>query len=297
MYNVDLNNCQARMIGLNTDLCTSLLNARSALAPPAGALTRTDDQTDELWEQGDNAALNASFFALGFASPLRAWLADATRASYQVCVLDLANAAANTTMLAPTPAPSAAQLASDTAINLNTRSFALVETRVSSVAMLCTTSRAAARSSAGWVAFNGAFYLPTDPSAVAAAFASPGGFAIVPVRTTSSTETLYDVVTYSVTQLTTSQWGMLAGVAPTMIQFLFGTATIESGNYTGYGNLLSSVIEAFSTCPASYPIGVGSTTQSGVGKQGIMRYESQRNYRFMISTVDSTAASVQAVWI
>lgn len=313
MYNVDYNNCHTRVIGIDTSLSTSLQSARSAFAPASNAASRTSDQTDELWDQADLSVLNAEFFALGFATPLRAWLADVTMGSYQVCVLDLATAAANASALSPTPANTAASLLADVAANGNTYAFALVETRVSSVSMLCTTSMAAA-SSPSWVAFNGAFYLPGDPAAVASAFANPGGFAIVPVSSSSGSSngssgsssngngngnggstgssSLYDVVTYAVTQLTVSQWATLASVAPTMLQFSFGTATIEVGNYTGYGMLQSSVQDAFTACVAASSITIGSTTLSGITKQGIMRFDSVRNYRFMISTVNSSAANV-----
>ena len=122
MYNVDYNNCHARIIGLNTDLCTALHTARTALVATS-TTTLTAEATDEMWDQADLSALNSEFFALGFASPLRGWLADVTRASYRVCVLDLSNAAANASLMTTS---SSIELAADVEAYGNMFCYALV---------------------------------------------------------------------------------------------------------------------------------------------------------------------------
>jgi hypothetical protein len=292
MYNVDVNNCRARVIGINVDLCTSLQTARVTQVPEASRALLTASQFDEKCDQADLSALCSEFFALGFASPLRGWMADVTHATYMVCVLDPANAVASAALLSPIPASTPASLAVDVALHSNTYCYALVETRVTSVPMLVTTSSSASVA-AGWIPFNGAHYKPSDPSQVAAAIAAPGGFAIEPTTSSSSTtHTLYDVVTYVVKQMAFSDYSMLSGVAPTVLQFSIGTATIEIGNYNGGGMLQASAQDAFVNCTVTNPIYINATSQSGIGKQGIMRFEAPRNFRFMFSTVDSSAASV-----
>ena len=284
MYNVDYNNCHARIIGLNTDLCTALQTARSVVVATS-TTTLSAEATDEMWDQADLSALNSEFFALGFASPLRGWLADVTRASYRVCVLDLSNAAANASLMTTS---SSIELAADVEAYGNMFCYALVETRVSGIPMLCTTSSYAPSSKGGigWVAFNGAYYLPSQP--IAEALAAPGGYAIEPNVALGG----YDVVTYAVTQLTTAVYSTLSGVASTLLQFSIGTAAIETGNYLGGGMLMSSAQEAFSATSVANSISINATSQSGIGKRSILRFDADRNYRFMISTVDSSAASV-----
>lgn len=281
MYNVDKHNCRARILGMDTTACAALQSARAA-STSTSTVTLSASQTDELWDRADLAALNEAFFAMGFATPLRGWLGDVTDASYDVCILDAQTGAGSGSMLT---AATAAELSAEAG---STRCFALVETRVAGVPMLCTTSQSIP-SGNGWVAFNGAYYQATQPAQVAAALEAPGGFAFLP---SSAGEGRYDVITYACVQLTNAMYRTLAGVASTLLQFSIGTATLERGNYSGGGMLQASIQDAFADAKVSEGIAINATTQSGVGKQGILRFNADRRYRFMISTVDSSAASV-----
>ena len=100
-------------------------------------------------------------------------------------------------------------------------------------------------------------------------------------------------VRHSTTQLLSYTYSALAGITPTLLQFSVGTASIEVGNYSGGGMLQASVQDAFASTSVANSISINATSQSGIGKRGILRFDADRNYRcFIISTVDSSAASV-----
>ena len=302
MYNVDYNNRLVVVIGIaNTDSCTALQAARAACVTTG----LTADGIDELWDRADLAALNYEFYALGFASPLNGWLSDPTRTTYTICVVDadIAASGINGALVHPAPASAAELLADANAIaGATVWSYALIQTRVVGVPMLCTTSTAAARRQ-GWLKFGGAFYMPSPTvspdvaAALATAFAAPGGFAIqlsssseaTPSWTTGS---LYDVITYAAVQMTSAQLSDLASTVPTLLQFSFAPVPIEVGNYSGLGQLQSSVQDAFATSFVTNGITVDATSISGITKQGILRFDAGRTNRFMIATVNSSAASV-----
>ena len=319
MYNIDSINNLLRFVAIDVP-DSAVLTAASAAAVSSAASSATATAVTDAVDTAQLAALNTQYFTLGFASPLRTWLADPSFSSYAAAVVSSADyaatppGAAQASGAAPVPPPAANS-------GPGTYFYVLVESTLSNILMLSSTATPslglnASVTSGGWVAFNGAYYSVVDTSSSATAAAAAtlmalGSFALLPstasgssAQTTSYTTTAYfDVVTYEAVAMTEADFSAYTGLSVSgslvsaggggrvataiRVAFSVGAVHIEVGNYTQNTTLQSSLQSALNA--AQVPIQVVGTTTAGLNKQAILRLTAPGTCRILISTADSTA--------
>lgn len=313
MYNVDFNNNMLRYVACSSVLSLDLEAAREGLLD------------GDLLDSAELAALNASAYALGHGSEIGAWLADPTWASFAIAVVDESSyqahnvPAANILGGAVSP-PTSAQ-----------KSLLLVEKRFRAVPMQRVTSANAPAflppTGSMWIPFDDVWYSvlgvgATENASVAELLMTGRRrAAIVPISSADaatavqlndvyasaapSSAELFDVVTYQVVEVTAEQFSVFVGasvlggsinraqgggICPCKLVLAIASAVIEVGVYTSFPELQTSLQDALTA--SGCPVGMGSTSDTGIKKQGLLRFAAPSEYRMMISSTHSLTASV-----
>jgi hypothetical protein len=311
MYNVDIHNCMVRIIMVDTVRSLDLSEATDGLLDKDAA------------DQAELAALERVTLSLGHASELRGWLSDSEWSSFAIAVID--SSAYNTHAL---PSDTGGAIATSS----SQRSYVVVETRRRGVPMhrVASTGEPSASSlpvnGSAWVRFDEAWYsvlggAVSGPNASVTEVVVGDRFAILPVPASEvavirqlseyvsvapySAE-LFDVVTYNLVPVTQEQFKQYTGVnvvaasivpyaeatsvCPARLIFSIASAVIEVGAYTSFSDVQGALGTALGNIGA--PVLTSGTTDSGIAKQGLLRFTAPPGYRLVISTQDSTAASV-----
>ena len=300
MYNVDVQNCNLRFMMID--------EADSAALPLSDLASGTVSISDDL-ETNDLVALNVMTYTLGFASPLRYWLSDASSSMYAVAVVD-------------SSALSASSLPTyDSSQSTSCNYYILVQTKYATVFMNTVVSAYAPVVNANgtgnpWVLFDGVYYSVNDSSTTghaAAALMTSGGthsFAIVPASASSSTTTTkagyintgyYDVYSYETVQVSQTAFTNATGLTnstdslgtptaliakdtqigynqtpvPVLLTFAIATASVETGNYVTNATFQASLTTAFSQVGAN--VTMTGTTVAGIDKQSILMFQCPTN--------------------